>query len=415
MYLLDTAVLERFNETKVGEAVVCKFCGVEIFAVLDDTLTVTPLVPANVNVPPLANEPVPEVPLRLIVVATAVLEALVIRPYVSTVITGICVEPPYVVAETPEVANLEALNVPEEMLVALVVSVVAEVARPDTAPEAIAIATFDAAVIRPLAFTVTTETLEAPPYVPTLEFTVAKVVADDPAVVVISPVKAGNLAEPNVPAEILVALVVSVVAEVARPDTAPEAIAIATFDAAVIRPLAFTVTTETLEAPPYVPTLEFTVAKVVADEPVVVVMSPVNAGNLAEPNVPAEILVALVVSVVAEVAKPDTAPEAIAIAVFDTAVIRPLAFTITTGTVAAPPYVPTLEFTVARVVADDPAVVVISPVKAGNLAEPNVPAEMLVALVVSVVAEVARPDTAPEVIAIDTFDAAVIRPLALTV
>ena len=138
----------------VGDAVVCKFCGVEIFAVLEDTLTVTPLVPANVNVPPLANEPVPEVPLRLIVVATAVLEALVIRPYVSTVITGICVELPYVVAETPEVANLEALNVPEEMLVALVVSVVAEVARPDTAPEAIAIATFDAAVIRPLALTV---------------------------------------------------------------------------------------------------------------------------------------------------------------------------------------------------------------------------------------------------------------------
>ena len=147
--------------------------------------------------------------------------------------------------------------------------------------------------------------------------------ADDPAVVVISPVKAGNLAEPNVPAEMLVALVVSVVAEVAKPDTALEVIAIAVFEIAVIRPLAFTVTTETLDALPYVPTLEFTVAKVVADDPADVVISPVKAGNLEELNVPEEMLVALVVSVVAEVARPDTAPEAIAIAVFVTEDILP--------------------------------------------------------------------------------------------
>jgi hypothetical protein len=51
------------------------------------------------------------------------------------------------------------------MFVALVVSVVADVARPDTAPDAIAIATLDADVICPVALTVYTGTVAAPPYV----------------------------------------------------------------------------------------------------------------------------------------------------------------------------------------------------------------------------------------------------------
>ena len=56
----------------------------------------------------------------------------------STTNTGTELAEPCVAAVTPEVANLAASNVPDEMFVALVVSVVAEAAKPDTALEAIA-------------------------------------------------------------------------------------------------------------------------------------------------------------------------------------------------------------------------------------------------------------------------------------
>ena len=53
------------------------------------------------------------------------------------------------------------------------------------------------------------------------------------------------------------------------------------------------------------------------------------------------------------------------IAAVVTAVIRPFAFAVMTGTTDADPNVPTFEFTVASVVATAPTVVVISPVSAG--------------------------------------------------
>ena len=50
----------------------------------------------------------------------------------------------------------------------------------------------------------------------------------------------------------------------------------------------------------------------------------------------------------------------------DAAVIRPLAFTVNAGHDVDDPNEPTLPFTVARVVANAPADVVMSPVRAGN-------------------------------------------------
>ena len=92
-------------------------------------------------------------------------------------------------------------------------------------------------------------------------------------------------------------------------------------------------------------------------------------------------LVALVVSVVAEVANPETAPEEIAILVAVTDVTNPFPLTVIAGTALALPNDPVVEFTVARVVATAPATVVMSPVKAGNLAAGTVPDDKLVALV----------------------------------
>ena len=80
--------------------------------------------------------------------------------------------------------------------------------------------------------------------------TVAKVKADEPALLVASPLKAGSRAAARVPLEILLAFVVSVVADPAKPDTALEAMAIVVEAAAVKRPLASTVKVATLEALP---------------------------------------------------------------------------------------------------------------------------------------------------------------------
>jgi hypothetical protein len=142
--------------------------------------------------------------------------------------------------------------------------VVATVAKPETAPAEIAIATFDALVTLPFASTTTLATELALPYV-----------------VAVAP-ESANLATGNVPELILLALDVSVVAEAANPETALEAIAIATLEAVVILPFASTTTRLTLEAVPYV-----------------VALTPESA-NLAAANVPELILVAFVVSVVAD-------------------------------------------------------------------------------------------------------------------
>ena len=114
--------------------------------------------------------------------------------------------------------NTFASNVPEVILFAFVVSIVAEFAKPETAEEEIAIATLDALVILPYPSTINDGTELAVPYP----------VAETPEL--------GNLPAGNVPDVILFALVVSVVADVAKPETAETLIAIATFAAFVILP-----------------------------------------------------------------------------------------------------------------------------------------------------------------------------------
>ena len=197
--------------------------------------------------------------------------------------------------------SLAELKVPLEIFVAFVVSVVADVARPDTAPDEIAIAVLVTDVILPVASTTNTGTEAAAPWV-------AAVTPD-----------VGSLVELKVPLEIFVAFVVSVVADVARPDTAPDEIAIAVLVTDVILPVASTTNTGTEAAAPWV-------AAVTPD-----------VGSLVELKVPLEIFVAFVVSVVADAARPDTAPDAIAIAVLVTDVTCPEEFTTNTGTEAAVP------------------------------------------------------------------------------
>ena len=65
-----------------------------------------------------------------------------------------------------------------------------------------------------------------------------------------------------------------------------------------------------------------------------------------------------------------------------------------------------LELTVARVVATAPAVVVISPVSAGMRAAGNVPEVILAALLVSVVADAAKPAIFEAAIAADALTSA---------
>ena len=57
----------------------------------------------------------------------------------------------------------------------------------------------------------------------------------------------------------------------------------------------------------------------------------------------------------------------------EAAVIKPLPLTVKVGIEVEEPKDPTLVFTVAKVVANDPAEVVMSPVKAGNLPAARVP------------------------------------------
>ena len=99
---------------------------------------------------------------------------------------------------TPALLNLSSGNVPEPILEAFVVSVVAEVAKPETEPAAIAILVAVTAVTLPFASTVILGTTEAVPNVPVLT----------PALL--------NLSSGNVPEPILEAFVVSEVAEAAN-------------------------------------------------------------------------------------------------------------------------------------------------------------------------------------------------------
>jgi hypothetical protein len=294
----------------------------------------------------------------LAAIAMDVFVALVIRPVESTLKVTVFAALPYHEGVTVVFGSLDSLKVPRVMLAALVVSIVAELARPDTALAAIAIGVFVALVMRPVASTLNTTVLVALPYA-----------AGVTAVL-------GNLLTFNVPKVMLSALVVSIVAEFARPDTALDAIAMGVFVALVIRPVASTLIVIAFVALPY----HVGVTAVV--------------GILALFNIPDVMLSAFVVSMVAEVARPDTAVCAIAIDVFVALVIRPVASTLNTTVLVALPYA-----------AGVTAVL-------GNLASLNVPVVILLALVVSIVAELARPDTALDAIAIGVFVALVMRPVA---
>ena len=134
------------------------------------------------------------------------------------------------------------------------------------------------AVIKPLPLTVITGTAVELPNEPVLELTVASV-----ALVIAVPVLPDRVKSPPVT------------------DIEPDTAAV---DTAVIKPLPLTVITGTAVDEPKEPVLLLTVAKVNALVPAVLVASPENAGSLAAPSVPLEILEALVVSVVAEATKP---------------------------------------------------------------------------------------------------------------
>lgn len=96
-------------------------------------------------------------------IAMGTFDATVIRPLVSTVNVETLLAVPYDPAATPETANRVASNVPDVMLVAFVVSVVAEGARPVIEVTGRTMGTLEAKVRRPFESTVNVGvTLEAP-------------------------------------------------------------------------------------------------------------------------------------------------------------------------------------------------------------------------------------------------------------
>ena len=89
----------------VGLAVVCKSCGVLMFAYVAPTAIVTPFVLAKLSVLPPDTEAVPDVPETLNDVLIALDVNATTRPYASVVITGTDVELPTVVAPGPVAAK----------------------------------------------------------------------------------------------------------------------------------------------------------------------------------------------------------------------------------------------------------------------------------------------------------------------
>ena len=92
------------------------------------------------------------------------LDELVILPNESMVICGTAFAAPYVAGFTAVVGSRLEFSVPLVMLLAFVVSAVAEGASPDMLPELIVTGTFDARVILPYASTVICGILAAVPY-----------------------------------------------------------------------------------------------------------------------------------------------------------------------------------------------------------------------------------------------------------
>jgi hypothetical protein len=142
---------------------------------------------------------------------------------------------PYDAAVTPDAGKRCLANVPDVMLLALVASVVADADKPVIAVVSICIAILFAEVTRPFSSTVKIAECAGLPtdFATTPEF--------------------GNLAEDKVPEEILLAFVVSVVADdtnVGKSVICEVGIAIATLLAEVSRPFASTVKRGTEVAEP---------------------------------------------------------------------------------------------------------------------------------------------------------------------
>ena len=148
--------------------------------------------------------------------------------------------------------------------------------------------------------------------------------------------------------------------------------------------------------PPYpgLTVAAFHVPAVSVPTPVMPVYEPVRRP---EGNVPVVILVAFVASMVADATKPDTADEAMAMAVLEAAVSCPCALTVNVGTDDAEPYEEAVTVVFARALLG---------IEDSRLFD-NVPDVILLAFVVSVVAEAAKPDTADEAMAMAVLDAAV--------
>ena len=96
-------------------------------------------------------------------IAMLVLLAEVTRPVASTLMTGTAEAEPYDAGATPLVGRRAAASVPEVILVAFVVLVVAEAASPLTALLAMAIGVLFADVIRPVLSIPITGTADAEP------------------------------------------------------------------------------------------------------------------------------------------------------------------------------------------------------------------------------------------------------------
>ena len=156
-------------------------------------------------------------------IVIGVFVALVIRPVESILITGTILPFPYHVGVTDVFGNRAAFKVPEDILPAFVVSIVAEEANPVTDEDVIVIGVFVALVIRPVLSTLNDGTVLAFPYhVGTTEVLGRRAAFKDPVV-------------------ILFAFVVSIVAELASPKTADAEIDMAALVAFVIRPFVSTV------------------------------------------------------------------------------------------------------------------------------------------------------------------------------
>ena len=153
-----------------GLAVVRKSCGVAMLAYSVPTVTVTPYVPARLNVDPPATVAVPFVPFSVNDVAIALEVNAVTRPYTSVVITGILVVDPTVTAPGPVCGNASVIAPVEAETVKLPVPVL-----DNDVTATVFKAILPAAVTRPFPLIVKYGSCVGPPHCPTLLLTVDNV------------------------------------------------------------------------------------------------------------------------------------------------------------------------------------------------------------------------------------------------